>query len=155
MKYFALSSLLFALAFPNLATMQERNRPVYQHAYYLFLADAPKGCEDCYIPLLITQTALEELQQVEVIGDAVLIITYERDSIWEIEPPMTIGRADINLAARKIRLKDRSYRYQEITPAEVVKLLENPTGRIPISRPTAPPSQNSLADILSDFKSAR
>jgi hypothetical protein len=30
-------------------------------AYYLFLADAPKGCEDCYVPLLVVGSALEDV----------------------------------------------------------------------------------------------
>ena len=29
------------------------------HAYYLFLAGAPQSCDDCYVPLLITQVRFE------------------------------------------------------------------------------------------------
>jgi len=34
---------------------------VSRHAYYLFLADAPQGCEDCYVPLLVARRTLEEV----------------------------------------------------------------------------------------------
>jgi hypothetical protein len=33
----------------------------FRHAYYLFLSGAPAGCEDCYIPLLITTESIEEM----------------------------------------------------------------------------------------------
>ncbi len=32
------------------------NRTPYRHAYYLFLADVPTGCQACYVPLLVTPT---------------------------------------------------------------------------------------------------
>jgi hypothetical protein len=33
----------------------------FRHAYYLFLSGTPAGCEDCYIPLLITTESIEEV----------------------------------------------------------------------------------------------
>jgi hypothetical protein len=53
---------------------------VTPHAYYLFLAAAPQSCEDCSVPLLITQRPLEDVSSSRR-DDAVLITTYERDSI--------------------------------------------------------------------------
>jgi hypothetical protein len=130
------------------------NRPVYRHAYYLFLSDKTESCEDCYVPLLITQTPIEKIANTETIENAILIITYERDSIWQIVGAIAIKRTDLqDLAARRIRVRDKGYRYQEITAAEVIELLENPSGTIPISRPVIPQTPINLSEIISDFKS--
>lgn len=51
----------------------------FRYSYYLFeLPRARTGCSDCYIPLLVTREPLEKGEQPE----AVVIVTYERDSIW-------------------------------------------------------------------------
>src|SRR6266850_158187 len=55
------------------------------HAYYLFLAGAPQGCEDCYVPLLITRQTLDEVASSASDSAVVLITTHERDSIWKVE----------------------------------------------------------------------
>src|SRR5256885_551136 len=31
----------------------------YKHAYYLFLEGGGSGCEECYVPLLITRNSLD------------------------------------------------------------------------------------------------
>src|SRR5579863_5652199 len=36
------------------AKAAESDQPIYRHAYYLFLAGNARGCEECYVPLLIT-----------------------------------------------------------------------------------------------------
>src|SRR5258708_37046643 len=48
------------------------------HGYYLFLAQPPNGCEDCNIPLLVTETRLEDLAREERDEQAIGITTYER-----------------------------------------------------------------------------
>ncbi len=45
----ALGALL-ALVAIAIATTAAADGAISRHAYYLFLADAPQGCEDCYIP---------------------------------------------------------------------------------------------------------
>ena len=52
----------------------------FPHAYYLFLAGAPQGCEDCYVPLLVTRQTLEEVASAGGDSATILITTYERDS---------------------------------------------------------------------------
>lgn len=150
--------LLFLLLSPFYqVTAQEplESQPVYRHAYYLFLVATSNDCEDCYIPILITKEPIEQIAKSQVIANCIMITTYERDSIWKIEPPATIKRTDIEATERKVRVRDRPYRYQEIIPAEVVRLLENPEGTIPISRTTAPPSRKDLLDLISDFKAMK
>lgn len=110
----------------------------YRHAYYLFLDGAGSGCEACYVPLLITQNTLEKIAAGGASEESVLIITYERDSIWQNKGAVPLNAAHIESAARLIHLNARKYRYQEISIAEALKLLENPMGSIPISRPAAP-----------------
>lgn len=114
--------------------------PGYRHAYYLFLAGTPNGCEDCYVPLLITSEPLEQIAKAPGETPCLLLITYERDSIWHDDGLLSLKAADIEVLPRILRLRSRKYRYQEITSAEVVKLLENPMGAIPISRPFLPPA---------------
>jgi len=112
-----------------------RAAPAYRHAYYLFLSDTPVMCEACYVPLLITVDPLEEIAKQPEGAACVLITTYERDSIWQINGMVQVKRADIEAAPRTIRVRNRNYRYQEITAAEVLRLFEKPMGTIPISRP--------------------
>src|SRR5206468_3147975 len=49
-----------------------------------------------------------------------------------------LAAADVVPVGRTLRLRDKRYRYQEISPREVVRLLENPRGAIPIGRPMTP-----------------
>jgi hypothetical protein len=115
----------------------------WSHAYYLFLSDPPAGCEACYVPLLITAAPLEEIATPSLnqaasrsaSQDCVLVTTYERDSIWQLNGMVSVAAGDVQAAPRAIRVRGRNYRYQEVGAAEVVKLLKNPRGTIPISRP--------------------
>jgi hypothetical protein len=73
---------------------------VAPHAYYLFLAGAPQSCEDCYVPLLITQRPLEDVSSPGRDG-AVLITTYERDSIWKVERGVSLAATHVSAAERR------------------------------------------------------
>jgi hypothetical protein len=121
------------------------------HAYYLFLAGAPQSCDDCYVPLLITQRSLEDVSSSGRDG-AVLITTYERDSIWTVERGVSLAAADVSTGERVVRLRGRRYRYQEVTPAEVLRLLEKPAGTIPIHRTAPIPDKRSLEDLAGAFR---
>jgi len=111
----------------------------FRHAYYLFLSGAPVGCEDCYVPLLITTKSIQEIALEKTIADCALITTYERDSIWHNEGLISVAPADIEKPPRILHLRGKRYRYQEISSAEALRLLQNPLGTIPISRPELPP----------------
>jgi hypothetical protein len=130
-------------------------RPAYKHAYYLFLSGTPVGCEDCYVPLLITKEPLEQMAQDKASADCALITTYERDSIWHNEGLVSVAPTDIEKPPRILHVRGRRYRYQEISSTEAVRLLQNPLGTIPISRPMLPPgspgpSAEALALALRD-----
>lgn len=134
------SALLLVSPIPYLAgtAQSEAAKPAYRHAYYLFIAGTPQSCEDCYVPLLVTTDSLDRLAEGPVEQECLLIITYERDSIWHDDGVVSVAPRDVERGPRKIRLRDREYRYQEISSPEVLKLLENPMGTIPISRPILP-----------------
>jgi hypothetical protein len=123
-----------------------------RHAYYLFLADPPQGCEDCYVPLLVVPQALEEVASSGQSATVVLITTYERDSIWKVERGVSLAAADIAARERLVRLRGRRYRFQEIAPAEVLRLLEKPEGTVPIHRVTPVPDRKSLEDLIAAFR---
>ena len=130
----------------------------YRHGYYLFLAGTPNGCEDCYVPLLLTRKSIEELKESTTAEDCVLITTYERDSIWHYDGLLRISQSEINGTARKVRILSKTYRYQEIGATEVLSLLENPLGRIPISRihlPSKFPSGPQLQELIADFQALK
>ena len=130
----------------------------YRHAYYLFLAGSPKGCEDCYVPLLITAEPLEQVATGKGPEDCVLIVTYERDSIWHDDGMVSLAGSDIEAAPRILRLHGRKYRYQEISSAEVLRLLQHPMGTIPISRPLLPKAASpgpTLDELISAFQGPR
>jgi len=132
--------------------------PSYGHAYYLFLADEPVACEACYVPLLITVTPLEETAKNPAGQDCMLITTYERDSIFQMNGIVRVTKGDVQAAPRMVRVRKRSYRYQGITASEVLKLLENPQGTIPISRTTLHfdlASGPSLENLKAAFRAAK
>jgi len=129
-------------------------RPFFHHAYYLFLEDPPHGCEACYVPLLITTVPLETAARSQGELTGALIITYERDSVWQMAGAAPLSSKLIDPAARKINVHARNYRYQEISAAELLRLLRNPMGTIPISRPllvnqTAPGA--TPEELVADF----
>jgi len=130
----------------------------WRHAYYLFLSDPPVACELCYVPLLITAAPLEEIAKEPAGGDCDLITTYERDSIFQHNGIVHIAPGDVQAAPRTIRVRKRNYRYQEISAAEVLKLLENPHGSIPVSRPLLRsdlPSGPSLEELKVAFRAVK
>ena len=61
---------------------------------------------------------------------------------------MRFHAGDVSVAERIVRLRGHRYRYQEITPAEVLRLLEKPNGTIPIHRITPAPDTKSLEDLV-------
>lgn len=108
----------------------------YQCSYYLFEAPATvNGCSDCYVPLVVTQEPLEARRNQEV----VVITTYERDSIWQVQrQALKYPDPAIELPARRITLGAKIYRYQLVGNAESVRLLRNPLGTIPVHRISHP-----------------
>jgi hypothetical protein len=153
---FLLPSSVFGLA-GNPST--DGGKPAaYRHAYYLFLADTPRGCEDCYVPLLITTDSLEDVAKGPTKLPCVLIITYERDSIWHNDGTLFLSPGDIEAAPRIVHLRGRKYRYQEISSEETLRLLENPMGTIRISRPlllNASAPGPRLEELISAFRGSK
>jgi hypothetical protein len=140
---------------PSDSSEKPGDRVAYKHAYYLLLASVPTGCQACYVPLLITQLSLEEIAKGNAVALGVYIVTYERDSIWEVKGAAPIEAAAIDAPPRMIHLTGNAYRYLELFPSEVLKLIENPSGAIPISRPLvmnkAVPGA-SLPQLIADFR---
>lgn len=125
----------------------------YSHAYYLFV-EGVQGSENCYIPLLITKRPLEEVAKSGKEEACVLIITYEWDSIWHDDGIVTLTPQAVQASERILHLRDKKFRYQEIAPSEVIKLLENPMGTIPISRPLLPKATTpgpTFEELISAF----
>jgi hypothetical protein len=143
---------LLAMVAIGVAPAAAEDRSASPHAYYLFLADVPQGCEDCYIPLLVTQPSLEEVASSASDSTTVLITTYERDSIWKVERGVLLAAADISTSERRVRLRGRRYRYQEVAAPEVLRLLEKPEGTIPVHRLASVPDRKSLEDLIAVFR---
>jgi hypothetical protein len=113
------------------ARIEHLDDPGLRHAYYLFRSGQGDACSACYVPLLLTR---EPLTVAGPGDDAEIIVTYERDSIWQIrdEPgPVT----EIVTAPRTLRFEQQLYRYQEVPLSEATRLVSHPLGSIPISRP--------------------
>jgi len=154
--------LTFALALCSSAGSAQQNRtnagPAYRHAYYLFLADPPHACEACYVPLLLTIAPLEDAAKNPGGQEGDLITTYERDSIYQLNGMVHVASRDVEAAPRTVRVRERNYRYQEITAAEVLRLFENPEGTIPVSRPflhsDLPPGP-SIERLIADFRAVK
>lgn len=121
----------------------------------MFLEGGGSGCEECYVPLLITRNSLDQIAAGGRREEGILIITYERDSIWQGKGKVPLFAVHILSGERIVRLNLKRYRYQEISKEEVLKLFENPMGTIPISRPARtgiPQDGPSLAELIKDFK---
>jgi hypothetical protein len=98
--------------------------------------------------MLITRLPIDEASMTGGGIENVTIITYERDSIWELRSDsVPLNRESLNLQERKIRWKNSRYRYQEVSKQEALRLLKNPLGSIPISR-TQPPIRTSRGEIV-------
>jgi hypothetical protein len=151
MKQVGLVALL-AMVTMCLAPVPAGRAAASLHAYYLFLAGAPQGCEDCYVPLLLMSQTPEEVGASGGEATVVLITTYERDSIWQVERGVSLAAADVSAGERVIRLRGRRYRYQQIAPGEVLRLLEKPEGTVPIHRVMPIPTRKSLEDLISAFQ---
>lgn len=131
------------------------NAVPYKHAYYLFLDGNSTGCEACYVPMLITRSSLEQIAAAGTSEEGILIITYERDSVWQSKGTEALHAQDIESGTRIVRLNSKRYRYQEIGAREVLKILENPMGSIPISRPAAPGmslEKSTREELIKAFK---
>jgi hypothetical protein len=131
------------------------DRPAYRNAYYLFQTGVVSGCEDCYVPLLITPEPLDEIAKQTASANGVWITTYERDSIWQMNGLVEVAPGTIEAQRRVIHFNGHLYRYQEIATREVLKLLEKPNGSIPISRPYLPDKSapgSRLDDLIWDFR---
>jgi hypothetical protein len=127
------------------------------HAYYLFVARRPDSCEECYVPLLVTSKRLEDVANDKLVEHCVVITTFERDSIVGVPRDVTVAGADVKPQERHLRLQDREYRYQEIGASEVLRLLEHPSGTIPISRipEMQVPSAAELASLITRFRTGK
>jgi hypothetical protein len=128
-----------AVAFSSLACAAA-NGSAFSHVYYLFIV-RPKGCEECYVPMVITREPIDAKRLATGNMDNVAIITYERDSIWEIKKEPAKFELPLEHAAvalRQLRWNGSDYRYQEVDKGEALRLLRNPMGTVPISRPMPP-----------------
>jgi hypothetical protein len=126
----------------------------FRHAYYLFVSPPADACEACYVPLLLTATPLDEIARISGDQACVVITTYQRDSIVRLERGVVVSPENIGIQERQVRLRDRLYRYQEITAAEVLRLLEHPEGTIPIHRTIGMgvPARAELEDLITSFR---
>jgi hypothetical protein len=109
------------------------NASATPHAYYLFLAGAPQGCEDCYVPLLITRQPLDEVASSARDSAVVLITTYKRDSIWKVERDVPLAAVDVSVRERIVRLPGAE-------------------GAIPIHRIAPIPDRKALEDLIAAFR---
>jgi hypothetical protein len=126
------TSLIFVLLLTSCTPEMTGREKRWNYSYYLFeLPLENEGCSDCYIPLLVT----EKLFASDSNQEAVVIITSERDSIWNFRQQLTkITGESIDEPSRKIRFEGKNYRCQRVPNDETVSLLQNPFGRIPIHR---------------------
>ncbi len=154
MRLLVCSVLLGSSLSVGVDASQAQEAHPYRYAYYLFLAPPADSCEACYIPLLLTSRPLSEMAGTTRDETCIVITTYERDSIVRVERTVVVSPANITPKERHIRLRGRSYRYQGIGAAEVLRLLENPEGTIPIHRTVGmrPPAKAELEDLAAAFR---
>jgi hypothetical protein len=146
-------AILFAVGvLRSFAVAQPADRKPFRHVYYLF-QESPGVCEACYIPLMVTRTPIDWAALETGPIENVVIVTFERDSIWQIatnSPPL--DPAFVLFPERKLRWNGKSFRYQEVDREEALRLLRQPLGTIPISRRWVPeaasPSKIEVEEAL-------
>ena len=134
--------LIPVLLLISLVSTAGENAKPFQYSYYLFEDSAKvEGCSDCYIPLMVTREPLDGVAKQE----AVVIVTYERDSIWSFKNKLAVVEPQEKdaIQARKIRFEGKLYRYQLVSNDETLRLMKNPMGTIPIHRPLIPDAVES------------
>ena len=72
--------------------------------------------------------------------------------VWKVERGVRLAAADVSARERRVRVRGRRYRYQEVAPAEVLRLLDKPEGTIPIHRLVSVPDRKSLEDLIAAFR---
>ncbi len=149
----AVLGVMVAGVVPGRATVSADGAGAIQqlrHAYYLF-------GEDGSIPLLLTSNPLEQVAKGRNEGESVLVMTYERDSVFFVKQGVRVASGDVKRLERHVRLQPflepRSaswYRYQEVALAEVRHLLQHPGGTIPVHGPaTSRAELGAILDALS------
>ena len=136
--------------------------PQTQEQYYLYWLTKPDLGE--YVDLLISKKPILNLESLTVDIDqasldsiAIIARTYMKDSIWNVDlrpfksvlsvrsvdpekKTIVLTYKDILSVTDKqtMVLKETSYKYESAHLADVISLLENPIGTIPIHRIYAP-----------------
>jgi hypothetical protein len=107
--------------------------------------------------MLITRAPIDKAILDKGPIDNVVVITFERDSIWQWNDPITLDSKAVLLPERTLRWNNKVYRYQEVDRCEAIRLLLNPLGTIPISRRSDPHDLGlrCIPGIVSDLKSLR
>ena len=123
--------------------------PSYHHGYYLFLAGTPQGCEDCYVPLLLTRKSIEDLKENPTPEDCVLITTFERDSIWHYDGLARIGRSAMGGAGLRFRgpVPRRHFHGLSRADRDGAAPHRDRASRVPVAAQSAP-SENPAAETI-------
>jgi hypothetical protein len=158
--------LLAAILFAGPAGSQDKTDPPAKgalsldryHAYWLHPHPPGPNCEACYPTLLLTRMPLADLQKMaflipDVAGrpagkqvplldrEALTFVTYKKDSVWNIDgvplkPLHSFGF--LRPAERDVKVDGKTYRYEDASIADVVRLLERPEGTHAVHRPYPP-----------------
>lgn len=139
-------TVMFGILFCIVAPAKAADDSPFKCAYYLYeISVSSSGCSGCYIPVLVTRQPLQKDTEVE----AAVIITYERDSIWELKSePAAIKKGAVTDASKHILFDGKKYRFQAVDTLEILKLLKNPMGEIPIHRQKKPDIEQPLGKTL-------
>jgi hypothetical protein len=128
--------------------------PLYRFGYYLVLLDTPVACERCYVPLLMSPEPFDSISTRKGSVNVVSIVTYERDSIWQMKGRALITADAIDRSSHTLHFRGRNYRY-ELAPAnDLVHFLEHPPGTLPVSRPFMSQIEvpgGRLGDLVADL----
>jgi uncharacterized protein (TIGR03067 family) len=132
--------------------------PDRYHAYWLHPHPPGPNCEGCYPTLLLARMPIADLQKMAFLipdaagrspdkqvplldGVALTVTTYKKDSIWNsdgvpFKPLRSFGF--LRPAERDVKVDGKTYRYEDASIADVVRLLERPEGTQSISRSLPP-----------------
>ncbi len=103
-----------------------------------------KGNE--YVDLVLSRVPLQDLMGAAATGnltvldcDTVVLTTYAKDSVWNIDrQPIKVLRRIDQIEEASITIAGQVFTWTKADLKDVVRILENPEGKIPIHRSYAP-----------------
>jgi hypothetical protein len=140
----ALALAMLACVWCGVSAAQGERSAAEGYTAYWLTSEEPRAYED----LILARRPLSEMPRGAAAADTslltcegVLVTTYQKDSIWNVDRRPFKPVAGVEKVLKdSITMNGREFRYAQADLRDVLRLLENPEGTIPIHRIYGPVS---------------